>query len=45
MEGCFSILKRKMLYDFEKIFKNLSALEEAIRRYINYYILKEAKTH
>ncbi len=34
MEGFFGILKREMWYGFEKTFKNLDELEEAIKDYI-----------
>ena len=37
MEGFFGILKREMFYGFEKHFKNLNELEDAIRDYIEYY--------
>ena len=37
MEGFFGILKREMWYGFEKTFKNLDELEEAIKEYIYYY--------
>lgn len=37
MEGFFGILKREMFYGFEKNFKNLTELEQAIREYIDYY--------
>ena len=37
MEGFFGILKREMWYGFEKTFKNLNELEEAIKDYIYYY--------
>lgn len=37
MEGFFGILKREMWYGFEKTFKNLDELEEAIKDYIYYY--------
>ena len=36
MAGYFGILKRKMFYGFEKQFKNLTELEDAIRDYIEY---------
>lgn len=35
MEGFFGILKREMFYGFEKQFKNLNELEDAIRNYYN----------
>ena len=37
MEGFFGILKREMFYGFEKQYKNLTELEDAIRDYIEYY--------
>ncbi|WP_369916865.1 IS3 family transposase [Lactobacillus sp. ESL0228] len=37
MEGFFGILKREMFYVFEKQFKNINELEDAIRVYIKYY--------
>lgn len=37
MEGFFGILKREMWYGFEKNFKNLDELEDAIKEYIYYY--------
>ena len=37
MEGFFCFLKREMFYGFEKNFKNLTELEQAIREYIDYY--------
>ena len=37
MEGFFGILKREIFYGFEKQFKNLNQLEDAIRDYIEYY--------
>lgn len=43
MEGFFGILKREMLYGFEKRFKNLNELEDAIRDYIEYYNQKRIK--
>ena len=36
MAGFFGILKREMFYGFEKQFKNLTELEDAIRDYIEY---------
>ena len=33
----FGILKREMWYGFEKNFKNLDELEDAIKEYIYYY--------
>lgn len=44
MEGFFGILKREMFYGFEKNFKNLDELEQAIRDYIEYYNHKRIKT-
>lgn len=44
MEGFFGILKRKMFCGFEMNFKNLSVLETAIRRHINYYNTKSIKS-
>ncbi len=43
MEGFFGILKREMLYGFEKQFKNLNQLEDAIRDYVEYYNQKRIK--
>ena len=43
MEGFFGILKREMFYGFEKQFKNLNELEDAIRDYIEYYNQKRIK--
>ncbi|MCT6892346.1 MAG: IS3 family transposase, partial [Lactobacillus sp.] len=43
MEGLFDILKREMFYEFEKQFKNLNQLEDAIRNYIEYYNQKRIK--
>lgn len=43
MEGFFGILKREMFYGFEKNFKNLTELEDAIRKYIDYYNNKRIK--
>ncbi|MCF1783512.1 IS3 family transposase [Lactobacillus mulieris] len=37
MEGFFDILKREMFYGFEKNFKSLKELEQAIENYIYYY--------
>lgn len=37
MEGFFGILKREMFYGFEKTFKNMDELEQAIKDYIHYY--------
>lgn len=44
MEGFFGILKREMFYGFEKNFKNLDELEQAIREYIEYYNTKRIKS-
>ncbi|WP_322555881.1 IS3 family transposase [Lactobacillus sp. PV034] len=44
MEGFFGILKREMFYGFEKTFKNLDELEEAIKEYIYYYNNKRIKS-
>ena len=43
MEDSFGILKREMFYGFEKQFKNLIELEDAIRDYIEYYNQKRIK--
>ena len=43
MAGFFGILKREMFYGFEKQFKNLTELEDAIRDYIEYYNQKRIK--
>ena len=43
MEGFFGILKREMFYGFEKQFKNLNEMEDAIRDYIEYYNHKRIK--
>jgi len=43
MEGFFGILKREMFYGFEKQFKNLTELEDAIRNYIEYYTQDQTK--
>lgn len=37
MEGFFGILKREMFYGFEKTFKDIKELEEAVKEYIYYY--------
>ncbi|KRK07593.1 hypothetical protein FC52_GL001623 [Lactobacillus pasteurii DSM 23907 = CRBIP 24.76] len=37
MEGFFGILKREIFYGFEKTFKNMDELEQAIKDYIHYY--------
>ncbi|MBP2059004.1 transposase InsO family protein/transposase-like protein [Lactobacillus colini] len=44
MEGFFGILKREMFYGFEKTFKSLDELEQAIKEYIEYYNTKRIKT-
>lgn len=44
MEGFFGILKREMFYGFEKNFKNLDELEQAIKEYIEYYNNKRIKS-
>lgn len=44
MEGFFGILKREIFYGFEQTFKNLNALEGAIRKYIDYYNTKRIKS-
>ena len=43
IEGFCGILKREMFYGFEKQFKNLTELEDAIRDYIEYYNQKRIK--
>ncbi len=43
MEGFFDILKREMFYGFEKQYKNLNELEDAIRDFIEYYNQKRIK--
>ena len=43
MEDSFGILKWEMFYGFEKQFKNLIKLEDAIRDYIEYYNQKRIK--
>ena len=43
MAGYFGILKREIFYGFEKLFKNLTELEDAIRDYIEYYNQKKIK--
>ena len=43
MEDFIGILKREMFYSFEKQFKNLTELEDAIRDYIEYYNHKRIK--
>ena len=37
MESFFGILKSEMFYGYEKTFKSLEQLEQAIVDYINYY--------
>jgi len=37
-------MKREMFYGFEQTFKDLTALEEAIRKYIDYYNTKRIKS-
>lgn len=44
MEGFFGILKRKMFYGFEKTFKTMGELEQAIKEYIHYYNHDRIKT-
>ena len=44
MEGFFGILKREMFYGFEKTFKTMEELEQAIRKYIHYYNHDRIKT-
>ena len=43
MEGFCGMLKREIFYGFEKQFKNLTELEDAIRDYIEYYNQKRIK--
>ena len=43
MEGSCGILKREMFYSFEKQFKNVTELEDAVRDYIEYYNQKRIK--
>ena len=43
MAGYFGILKREIFYGCEKLFKNLTELEDAIRDYIEYYNQKKIK--
>ncbi|AHI12072.1 IS3 family transposase [Lactobacillus helveticus] len=44
MEGFFGILKREMFYGFEKTFKTMDELEQAIKEYIHYYNHDRIKT-
>ena len=44
MESFFGILKTEMFYGFEKNFKSLDQLEQAITEYIFYYNNKRIKT-
>ncbi len=44
MEGFFGILKREMFYGFEKTFKTMGELEQAIKEYIHYYNHDRIKT-
>ena len=44
MEGFFGILKREMFYSFEKTFKTMNELEQAIKEYIHYYNHDRIKT-
>ncbi|KLJ97691.1 transposase [Streptococcus agalactiae] len=37
MESFFGVLKKEMFYGFEKTFKSLDQLEQAITEYIFYY--------
>jgi len=43
LEGFFGIFKREIFYGFEKQFKNLTELEDAIRDYIEHYNQKRIK--
>ena len=43
MESFFGILKSEMFYGFEKTFKLLDELKQAIITYINYYNNKRIK--
>jgi len=43
MESFFSILKSEMFYGYEKTFKLLEQLEQAIVEYIDYYNNKRIK--
>lgn len=44
MEGFFGILKREMFFGFEKDFKTMEELEQAIKNYIHYYNHEIIKT-
>lgn len=44
MESFFGVLKTEMFYGFEKTFKTLDTLEQAINDYIYYYNNKRIKT-
>ena len=43
MESFFGILKSEMFYSYEKTFKSIEHLEQAIVDYINYYNNKRIK--
>ena len=43
MESFFGILKSEMFYGYERTFKSLSQLEQAIIDYIDYYNNKRIK--
>ena len=43
MESFFGILKSEMFYGYEKTFKSIEHLEQAIIDYINYYNNKRIK--
>lgn len=43
MESFFGILKSEMFYGYEKTFKSLDKLEQAITDYIFYYNYKRIK--
>ena len=43
MESFFGILKSEMFYGYEKTFKSIEHLEQAIIDYINYYNNKRFK--
>ena len=43
MESFFGILKSEMFYGYEKTFKSIEHLEQAIVDYINYYNNKRIK--
>ena len=43
MESFFGILKSEMFYGYEKTFKSIEHLEQAIADYINYYNNKRIK--